>query len=68
MVDSTDKALQKDSLIFFTFSIKLYKDITNRTSKNVYRVFGCFVHTNFGKSAFYYKSTSIWNSLMQPPV
>ena len=57
------KVLHKLSPLYLLSALNYTRDITNRTSKNIYLVFVPFVCTNFGKGAFYYKSTSIWNSL-----
>ena len=57
------KVLHKLSPLYLLSALNYTRDITNRTSKNIHRVFVPFVRTNFGKGAFYYKSTSIWNSL-----
>lgn len=57
------KVLHRLSPPYLLSALNYTKDITNRTSKSIYRVFVPFVRTNFGKSAFYFKSTSIWNSL-----
>lgn len=44
-------------------ALKYTIDITHRVSKNPYRAYVPYVRTNFAKFAFYFKSTSIWNSL-----
>ena len=43
--------------------LKFTSDVTHRVSKNIYRVFVPHVRTSFARNSFYFKSTSIWNSL-----
>ena len=38
-------------------------DVTQRVSKNTYRAYVPYVRTNFAKNSFYFRSTSVWNSL-----
>lgn len=44
-------------------AIRYTKDVTSRIGNNEYRVFVPSVRTNYGRNSFYFKTTSIWNSL-----
>ena len=57
------KVLHKLCPLYLLSALSYAMEITHRTSKNAYQVFLHYVCANYGRNAFYFESTSIWNSL-----
>ncbi len=63
VVLQTYKILKRICPNYLCDLVRFSRDVTGRNSKNTYRVYVPYARTNYGKEAFYFKATSIWNNL-----
>ena len=53
---------------YLTGLVKYSSEVTGRSSRNQFRAFVPYVRTNYGKSSFYFRATTIWNNIKVFPI
>ena len=61
----TYKILNNLSPSYLDGIVTLANVVTNRDLRNRYRIYVPMIHSNYGRAAFYYVCTKIWNSIPQ---
>ena len=57
------KVIHQTTPSYLHHSLRYASEVTQRTSRNVHRLFVPYIRTNYGKNSFYYRATTLWNNL-----